>query len=133
MKRISLCGLAMLAFIAIYASYPSMKFVTNDGAEYFIGTENLEITFSDGKMTATTGYNNLELALDKLSAMEFSESEASIDQIQFIKSSLFKVFTVDGSYCGTFDDIEQLKAVLTDGIYVIKNDEGNSLKISVKR
>ena len=133
MKRIILCGLAMLSFIAIYASYPSMKFVTIDGAEYFIGTENLEITFSDGKMIATTGYNNLELALDKLSAMEFSESEASIDQIQFITNSLFKVFTVDGSYCGTFEDIEQLKSALTDGIYVIKNDEGNSLKISVKR
>ena len=137
MKKISLQFLMMLMMVlipslAFAGRYTTLKFTSDSGEIYNIATNNLEILVNGENLT----FNNTDLAipLSSLVSMEFTdydESSAAIDAVTFDGNGVVTVYNVNGSSVGSFDSYTEALASLSQGVYVIKDANGNSLKISV--
>ena len=137
MKKFSLQFLMMLMMVlipslAFAGRYTTLKFTSDSGEIYNIATSNLEILVNGENLT----FNNTDLAipLSSLVSMEFTdydESSAAIDAVTFDGNGVVTVYNVNGSSVGSFDSYTEALASLSQGVYVIKDANGNSLKISV--
>ena len=138
MKKISYLFLFLLLMmtltpsLALAGSYKSLKFTSNSGETYTVATNNLEILVNGENLT----FNNTDLTipLSYLVSMEFTDyddSPAEIDTVLFDGKGAVTVFNINGTSVGSFDSYTEALASLSQGVYVIKDANGNSLKISV--
>ena len=124
--------MALSTSLAMAGSYNSLKFTSNSGETYTVAASNLEILVDSEKLT----FNNTDLTipLSSLVSMEFTDdgdNPAEIDTIISGGNEVITVYNISGTLVGSFDSYAEALASLSQGVYVIKDANGNSLKISV--
>lgn len=136
MKKISILFIMLMtAFsssLVKAGSYKSLKFTSNSGETFTVLTNNLEILVNGENLS----FNNTDLTipLSSLVSMEFTEydeSQAAVDCVVFDSKGIVTVYDIKGSSIGTFDSYTEALALLNQGVYVIIDINGNSLKICV--
>ncbi len=126
--------LAMFAICVQADDYKSLSFTDASGSTTYASATGLEITISDGKLYVVDGIYTYVYTLNTLSQMVFSaEDPAAVESIEAEEETEGRVtaYTTLGRKAGTFDNIEQARANLTGGIYIMKTDKGTS-KIVVR-
>ena len=124
--------MALPSSLAMAGSYSSLKFTSSTGETYMVATNNLEILVNGEKLTFSN--TDLSIPLSSLISMEFTDyvdSLAAIDTVNFDGNGLVTVYNIDGTSVGSFDSYTDALSSLSQGVYVIKDANGNSLKISV--
>ena len=137
MKKISILFLTLLMTavapsLAFAGRYSSLKFTSNSGETYTVATNNLEILVNGENLTFSN--TDLTIPLYSLVSMEFTDygdSPAEIDFITFDGNGAITVYNINGASAGTFNSYTEALRSLEQGVYVIKDANGNSLKISV--
>lgn len=124
--------MALSSSSAMAGRYSFLKFTSDSGETYCVATNNLEILV-DG---ANLAFSNTDLIipLTSLVSMEFTDyddSSAEIGNVTFDGKGVVTVYNINGVSAGSFDSYTEAIASLTQGVYVIKDANGNSLKISV--
>lgn len=125
--------LPMLTFSTSVSSagrYSSLKFTSNTGEIYTVTTNNLEILIQDGNIVFNN--TNLIIPLSSLETMEFTDydgSSSDVDSLQFDSVGSVTVYRLNGTIAGSFDSYAEALDSLSRGIYVIKDENGNSLKV----
>ena len=126
--------MALTPSLALAGRYTSLKFTSDSGETYTVGTNNLEILVQGESLTFNN--TNLMIPLASLVSMEFAdydESPASIDEMVFDPSSNVMVFDLNGTGLGSFGSFSEAFGSLGKGLYVIKDANGNSLKVNVEK
>ena len=139
MKKFSLLILlmsmmALPSSLAMAGRYSSLKFTSSTGETYTIATNNLEILVNGENIAFSN--TDLTIPVSSLISMEFTDyvdSPAAIDTVNFDGNGLVAVYNIDGTSLGSFDSYTDALATLSQGIYVIKDANGNSLKINVEK
>ena len=125
---------ATIPSLAIAGRYNSLKFSSSSGETFTVATNNLEILVNGENLTFNN--TNLTIPLSSLISMEFTdyeESPASIDIVKFDGNGFVTVYNIDGTSIGYFDSYTDALSSLGKGVYVVKDKNGNSLKISVEK
>ena len=131
MKKGIIIAAAFALCSATYAyDLPYLVFQTAAGDEKSVAVDGLEMTISGGKLVVTNNAETQELDLASLKSMKFSDSSSAIQLVNDNNSSV-EVFSVLGISCGKFADINDAKASLRPGIYVVKIG-AKTQKIAVK-
>ena len=137
MKKISFLFLMMLmtaisSSVAFAGRYTMLKFTSNGGETYTIATNNLEILINDGNLT----FNNTDLTLPlaSLVSMEFTDYDddpSNVNSLSFDHNGIVTVYNVNGILVGSFDSYSEAFNSLGRGVFVFKDTNGNTLKVSV--
>ena len=126
-KLFILTLLAALTLGARAAEYNYLVFTLNDGTTQSVSATDLNITFANGKLTATSGGNTVTIALSDLTKMEFSnEGTTGISTVScdFSTTDDTEVYDLNGRRLPS-------NATLSRGIYIIKSN-GKTTKVQVK-
>ena len=118
--------------LAMARRYSSLMFTSNTGETYTVATNNLEILVNGENLTFSN--TDLTIPLSSLISMEFTDYDdnpSAIDEISFDGNSAIAVYNIDGTSVGSFDSYTDALSSLGQGVYVLKDANGNSLKISV--
>ena len=124
--------MALPSSLAMAGRYNSLKFTSNSGEIYTVATNNLEVLINGENITFSN--TDLTIPLSSLVSMEFTDyddSPAAIDTVTFDGNGLVTVYNIDGTSVGSFDSYTDALSSLGKGVYVVKDINGNSLKISV--
>ena len=124
--------LILPASLAHGGKYNSLRFNSDSGEIYTVATNNLEILV-DGE---SLSFSNIDLIipLSSLVSMEFTDFDdnpAGIDSAIPNSESAVTVFNMGGVIIGSFESYSQALSSLNQGVYVIKDANGNSLKVRV--
>lgn len=107
----------------------------NDGTVTMLKAENLTVRFSAGSLVASDADGlDYRCALTEVDALYFSDEDSGTESLP-VASGNEKVtlWTVDGKLCGTYASMSEAASALPGGIYIIKNESGQSDKIKLKR
>ena len=116
------------------SGYNAMVFTMNNGSQKSISTENLEITFSNSELQAKSDQTVLTLTLTDVKSMNFGETvTSSVSSLESEKEITVYIFTLSGIYTGSFPSLSNAVENLEKGIYVIRNTEGETFKITVEK
>lgn len=126
--------MSVLMSLSSYAAYPSMEFVTTDGASHVIGASGLVITTDGENLSATnTDKDALTLPLASVVSMEFSDKEASVAVITAATGGEVTAYGIDGVEMGKFKSMQDAVSLLSPGIYLFKDDASQTVKIKVEK
>ena len=108
------------------ADYNYLVFTMTDGTTQSIAVTGLQLSFTDGNLTATNGTETLSIPLTDMQKMAFSNDGTSgIDNAQF---------TIDNSQCTSYYTLDgrRLNGKPTvKGVYIVKT-EIKTFKMTVK-
>ena len=119
--------LSVITMATRAADYNYLVFTLNDGSEQAIVATNLNITFTDGNLVATTANETLAtIPLVTLQKMQFSESNAtSISGLQLDSQDDIKaIYDLQGRTM-------PLNTQLPKGTYIVKTSR-RTIKVHVK-
>ena len=136
MKRFFLTVLSAVLTIASMAedyTFPYLVFTGNDGTQTAVAVDELEITFSNGQLVATSKAGaQTTLSLADLASMHFSK-EADPTGIQSAELS-----TVNNQM-STFYDLSGRQALrkndstpVRKGVYIVRKSDGSTSKVMVR-
>lgn len=111
--------------------YDYLVFKQSDGTETSLASGDLRITFSDGKLVATSSTGSYSVALGALSSMYFSTSATAIESINVDSDGEASVYDLKGMLVAKGKNNSQLTSSLAPGVYIKKVGETTS-KILVK-
>lgn len=134
MKHLAAAALAVMLPASLSAAYNSVLIRDKGAVEHLIDVSGLEISFSDGRLTATNPENTLTLLLEDVVSMEFSEdiaTGAGLTMDTTIENSV-AVWSLTGAPMGVYESPRHAAASLNPGIYVIRYKDGLTAKITVK-
>lgn len=126
--------LALTPSLVLGGRYNSLKFTSSTGETYTVATNNLEIIVNGENLTFSN--TNLLIPLTSLVSMEFADFEenpAGIDAVAFDGKGIVTVYSINGTTVGSFESFAEAFSSLDQGLYVIKDSNGNSLKITVEK
>lgn len=136
MKNYLLSALiGLLAFSSSAATYNYLEFKSNDGSSQFISTEGLVINIDGSNLlVADSEGNSLTLDANNLVSMQFTNNDDTnaVKEI-LVDNGDWKVYNVEGLYSGKYYSIREAQSTLPNGVYVLKNSQGKSIKIVVSR
>lgn len=117
------------------AEYNRMVFRTAEGEPQWVGLENLNITFVDGNMVATSEDRSVVIPLASLVSMEFGSGESGVGAIPAgeLSAGSVTVYTADGIQAGSYDSAAAACAALQSGVYIFKAGNGQTSKIMINR
>ena len=128
MKRLTILTLLSVITLATRAAdYNYLVFTLNDGSEQAIVATNLNITFTDGNLVATTANETLAtIPLATLQKMQFSESNTTdISGLQLESQDDIKaIYDLQGRTM-------PLNTQLPKGTYIVKTSS-RTIKVFVK-
>lgn len=129
---ISVLGALGIALGAQASDYPLLRITRSDGSCEHISTESLRLAFSDGSMMLQSAGGNASFATSALSSLRFVRSTAGItDRLAADSDASVEVFASTGISAGCFGSIEEARAALAPGIYIIR--QGNNYhKIAIR-
>lgn len=137
MKKLLFLPLVMLGALVAHADdydYPYLSVQKSDGTVEALAVNSLVLTISNGQLVATNTNGTHTFNLAELNKMFFSSNATGIDvqnAPEETMSGKVEVFTPAGIMRGTFENIQQAKASLPKGLYVVKG-ERKTLKIVVR-
>ena len=135
MKLQALTAMALLGTLAAQAAdYQYLTIEKKDGTALSITAVGLNITYADGKMTATNGTETATLALTDLSRMFFSNSKeataiAAIEDLQ--PETAATVYDLSGRLVANEVLPSALSSQLRKGVYIVRQNT-KTVKIQVK-
>lgn len=112
-------------------SYDYFVFKQSDGMETSLASSDLRITFSDGKLVATSSTGTFSVALSALSSMYFSTNASAIESISVDSDEDAAIYDLRGVLVAKGKNNSQLTSSLAPGVYIKKVGETTS-KILVK-
>ena len=127
--------MALLGTLAAQAAdYQYLTIEKKDGTALSITAVGLNITYADGKMTATNGTETATLALTELSRMFFSNSKeataiAAIEDLQ--PETAATVYDLSGRLVANEVLPSALSSQLRKGVYIVRQNT-KTVKIQVK-
>lgn len=133
MKKYLLSVLTVATAIAVNAEYKRLVFSSSDGTEQSIGLTNLNITFADGEMVATSEGEMVKMPLASMQSMEFSnEVVSNIPSISMAEERV-TVYDTLGRRVGSYESSAAASAALPSGVYVFKTENGITYKKMINR
>ena len=121
--------MVMSSMVLNAEEYTYLTFQTKDGTQYSLAVSGLTITFADGNMLASDGTS---LPLSSLSKMYFSTtSDISGLKIDDTKEAVL-VFNSSGIQIGAYSTLQEALSSLGKGLYLIKNNKGETNKVISK-
>ena len=133
-KRLTFLVSAVMAVMVAHAdTYPYLAFRKTDGTTAAVGTAELTMTFTGGKLIVTNGTENLELTVADLESMYFSSGDVTgIREAPLTDANgEVKAFSLQGVSYGKFGSLQTFKSQAPAGVYVIKGN-GKTQKITVR-
>lgn len=121
---------ALLSLNCMAVGTDVISFECLDGSKHSIQSENLEITFADGKVNATNGTENVVLPLNTVRAFYFGTS-SGISNIQAVTDGKIDVYDIAGAHRGTYCSLSAARQTLPAGTYIVKSGK-NAIKMSLK-
>ena len=134
MKKLVFITLITLETLHAQAyDYPYLVFQNVAGTTTVIAVESLSIAISNGKLVAMNANGSQTFSLTDLSKMYFTRQADlnDISQISSSKDEQIEVFTIDNICLGKYLNINEAKASLKPGLYIMKNKQ-KSYKIVIK-
>ena len=116
--------------LLLSASATDFKFLTlesTDGSKVSLAANGLTLTFSDGNLVASDGTT---IPISSLAKMYFTET-SGITTVTSSAGGSMKVYTLSGILVGTYSE-GQSPAGLPQGIYIIKDCQGNTHKTTIR-
>lgn len=133
-RRLALFGTALLLSLTAAAEYSYMEFRTADGVSHIISAEGLVITLSGQNLVATNSLNeNLELPATAVVSMQFTDYINSLPELETTLGGSVTVYSLAGKRLGHFASAKQAWSKLAKGAYILKDNNGKSAKIVVRR
>lgn len=132
MKKYFLLLILAAISLGVHAEYNRLVFRTLSGEEKSIGLSDLNITYTNGEMIATSGDESLKIPLASLKSMEFSDSN-SVGSVMGDDMSEVNVYSVNGICLGNFDSKVDALNALPTGIYILKSKNGVTSKVSISK
>ena len=122
----------MTPSLSFAGRYMSLKFTSVTGDTYTISTNNLAISIHDKNLL----FNNTDLIIpfESLSSMEFTDYDNNSTIINTViqnKESRVEVYKINGTLHGSFGSMSEAWYSLPQGLYVIKDDNGNTFKVNI--
>lgn len=133
MKKFLLFVLVLWGCFEASASYKYLLFTTKDGSTAVISSEGLVIDVNGSELKVSNAVGSeLILNSQNLLSMQFTNDDGSnaIHSISFDNEEV-SVYTIDGLYSGHYNSINEARLSLPKGVYVVKNEKGDSVKIIV--
>lgn len=135
MKRIITLFVGLVAFagVALADGYNYLTVQKTDGTEQSFTAQGLVLTFEDGNMIATEGGTQATFALVDLYKMFFSNEATGISDINADAKTdgPVAVYGVSGSSMGTYKNLDEARAQLHKGVYVVR-ENGKTRKIAIR-
>lgn len=130
MKKFLFTGFGLLMSLYVSADYSSMEFKYSDGTTKVLTAPGLTITVEGANLKVTNSDGQtLSIPSASLASMQFVNGDASGVSEITADNSPVKVYNVNGIYVGEFDSFNDAKASLPQGVYVIRNAEGETFKL----
>ena len=102
----------------MWGQYPYMSFKTSDGSEQTIGSSGLVITLSSTTLIAQNSTESIEIPLESLISMRFSDDKTTgINTVIANASSPVSVFSIDGVALGNFESVTEAEQKLPSNVY----------------
>lgn len=136
MKKPLLCAILALSALAGSAEYNRLVFHTLDGNVQAVGLTELNITFADGEMIATSKGESVRVNVASLEFMEFADDgTGAIDAVSAAErlAGAVTVYTADGQLYGRFPSVSEACSSLPGGIYLFQTERGTTSKIMITR
>ncbi len=112
--------------------YPLLSFRMTDGSTKSVDVESLTLTVVDGTLVVKNNNTDITLQLSDLDLMYFVSTSTGIAEVEANSlSGEVEIISISGMQLGRYSSIEQAKAALQKGIYIIKTSEGTR-KISIR-
>lgn len=122
---IALC----LSFSVNANDYKYLSFELADGSVQSLSVTDLTLTFSNGNLVSSDGTT---IPLANLTKMFFSETSGIATLPVTIKTGKVEIYNPSGSKVGVFGNMQEAKAKLPKGIYIIKDEQGNKHKTAIQ-
>ena len=132
MKKYLLSAILAAISIGVHAEYNRLIFTTLNGEAQSIGVKDLNITYMDGEMIATSGSELVKIPLTSLKSMEFSDIN-SVGSMSVADNSNVTIYSVNGVCLGTFETHSDALNGLPSGIYILKSKNGVTSKVSISK
>lgn len=131
MKKYLFCGIMLIAALNAGA-YNVMQFTYSDGNVKTLAISGLTITVNEDNLEITnTAGETLNVSASDLKSMQFVDDPAGVASIS-IEGMAFEAYNLEGVYLGKFESLLAAKKSLPAGVYVMKNERGETIKIVVK-
>lgn len=133
MRKFLLSIVALAASLAASANYNSLEFKFTDGSSQVVDADGLVINVEGDYLNVTNLKGvSLSLAAASLESMQFTDTEAGVSSI-IAGNSAVEVFNLQGVSFGKFDSLEEARNNLNSGTYVMKSENGESVKILINK
>lgn len=133
MRKLLISGILALASVPMWAEYNSISFNFSDGKVENFSSEGLLIKVDNGILNVSNSKGeNLSVDASQLKSMQFNISEAGIATLPDLETAV-KVYSAEGIYMGEYSNIDSARLALPEGVYVLKSDKGQIIKMIVKR
>lgn len=132
-KLLFIAAMTVMSLTASAENVLHMVFKTADGVAHSIEASGLDIKFTEGKMKAANATETLTIPLSDLVSMEFDDGSASIYDTVATEDGEVTVSNINGIEIGRFPSLTTATDNLPDGIYVITQSSGKSLKLIINK
>ncbi len=129
-RLLTILAVAFCVTITQATDYKYLIIETTDGTAYNLTATGQTITFENGNLVSSDGTT---IALTSLAKMYFSETSGISEMTSSeISGQPVTVYDTKGALMGQFADMAAARQVLRKGVYVIKKENGDSMKMAVK-
>lgn len=132
MKKLFLCGAILLASLTALADYNFMEFNYSDGNVKVISAEGLTITVEGNTLEiSNTKGESFNVDASSLTSMQFTNNDPAGVKTIIDGEIPVMVFDLEGRKIGVFESLNSARNALNNGIYVIKNSDGETIKLVI--
>ena len=122
--------MAMVSVRVMADEYPYLTFEQTDGTITTIAATGTTITFNNGNLIASQDGETKTIALTDLNKMYFSATSA-VRNMFAEEESDYDIYSIEGCKIGTYKNLSDAQAILSQGIYVVKKS-GKTYKTLMK-
>ncbi len=128
------CFVVLSLCVAQATEFRYLVFTNASGTNTALLVTNLTMTVNGSQLDITNADGTMHFALTDLAAMQFSEDGQTLPEgIENVLNAdkPMQVFSIGGTFLGTFDNLLQAATQLPQGMYVMVQN-GKSQKLTVR-
>lgn len=134
MRKMILLAVVLISGVTAFANFNSMEFKLIDGTSKTIDTTGLTITIKDGDLQVVNSKGeSLLLPSASLLSMQFIDNDgAGVKTLEF-ENSVVEIYSFDGKSFGKYSSLSEARHTLPAGGYIVRNQNGEAIKIMVEK